>query len=166
MSNTLVPFAFSAKNIFITQYKLLLTLIYEYSCQARAFVPGSPFQPSLMFVGQAWSLARERYSTRVCSRLTRKHQTRLERLSTDENQSLLGKLSNYGHKMFYKYAPITKCYKTFYGRNFATSKDVCPQQAFLVKMFMSQTQVKRRGYLNLRTKKFYDIGPRSGGKSA
>ncbi len=33
--------------------KLFTAVSYDFSYQARAFVPGKPFQPSLMFAGKA-----------------------------------------------------------------------------------------------------------------
>ncbi len=36
--------------------KLFTALSYDFSLKARAFVPGKPFQPSLMFVDGARSL--------------------------------------------------------------------------------------------------------------
>jgi hypothetical protein len=36
-----------------TFYKLFTAEIYEFLLQARGFVPGKPFQPSLMSVGKA-----------------------------------------------------------------------------------------------------------------
>jgi hypothetical protein len=36
--------------------KLFTAVIYELFKQARVFVPGKPFQPSLMFVGESTSL--------------------------------------------------------------------------------------------------------------
>jgi hypothetical protein len=50
--------------------KLFTAVIYGFSLQARVFVPGKPFQPSLMFVGEARSLpygAPEKCFTRVGS---------------------------------------------------------------------------------------------------
>jgi hypothetical protein len=70
------------------------------------FVPGKPFQPSLMFVGngKAKSLllrrASFRCSTWVRSNLSHKHQARLEGLATDKRSSLLRTLINYGHRKF------------------------------------------------------------------
>jgi hypothetical protein len=46
--------------------KLFTTVIYGFSKQARVFVPGKPFQPSLMFAGKAGAYPREdpfRFST-------------------------------------------------------------------------------------------------------
>ncbi len=36
--------------------KLFTTVSYDFSKYARAFVPGKPLQPSLMFVGEAMNL--------------------------------------------------------------------------------------------------------------
>ncbi len=64
-----------------------------------------PFQPSLMFVGEARGLPQsgtpERCFTLVGSGLTCKHQTRLERLSQNKHCSLLRKFVNYARKKFY-----------------------------------------------------------------
>ncbi len=37
-------------------YKTFLSVIYGFSLKARVFVPGKPFQSSLMFVGEARNL--------------------------------------------------------------------------------------------------------------
>ncbi len=77
------------------------------------FVPGKPFQPSLMFVGEArslpWSGAPERSFTRVGSGLTRKRKTRLEKLAVHKHSSLLRKSVNYGRKIFYSTGLIDAC---------------------------------------------------------
>ncbi len=56
------------------------------------FVPGKPFQPSLMFAGKASSLpyigAPERCFTQVALALPTKHYTKLERLARDQDSSL------------------------------------------------------------------------------
>ncbi len=61
-------------------------------CNNIVFVPGKPFQPSLTFVGKARSLTQsgttERRFTGVCSGLTCKHKTRLQRLARDKHSSL------------------------------------------------------------------------------
>ncbi len=59
------------------------------------FVPGKPFQPSLMFVGKAGEP--EMCFTLVGSGLTR----RLGRLDGDKHTSLLRKSVNYGRNKFY-----------------------------------------------------------------
>ncbi len=72
------------------------------------FVPSKPFQPSLMFAGKAGAYlsgASEKCFTRVCSGITRKHKTRLERLARDKRSCLLQKLINYGCKKFYNIGP-------------------------------------------------------------
>jgi len=57
------------------------------------FVPGRTLQPSLMFVGMAWSLPKsvsaEGFFTGVGSGLTRKHLTRLENLAGDKHSGIL-----------------------------------------------------------------------------
>ncbi len=62
-----------------------------------------------MFAGQAGSLplraGTERCSTRVGTGLTRKHDTRLERLARDKNSSLLGTFVSYEEIMFDEYGP-------------------------------------------------------------
>ncbi len=74
---------------------------------SQSFVLGKPFQPSLMFVGEARSLpqggAPERCFTRVRSGLTCKRYTRLER--QNKHPSLLRKSINYGRKKFYNTGP-------------------------------------------------------------
>ncbi len=71
------------------------------------FVPGKPFQPSLMFVGKARSLPKsdafERCFTLVGSGLNRKHWTRVKRFVRDKRSSLLQKGSN----KFYNIGPET-----------------------------------------------------------
>jgi hypothetical protein len=37
----------------VCKIKLFTAVIYRFSLKARVFVPGKPFQPSLMFVGKA-----------------------------------------------------------------------------------------------------------------
>jgi hypothetical protein len=73
--------------------KLFAAVSYDFSLKARGFVPGKPFQPSLIFVVKARSLpksgAPERQFTWVGSGLTRKHKTKLERLARDKHPSLL-----------------------------------------------------------------------------
>jgi hypothetical protein len=46
-----------------------------------------------MFVGKAGSLP-EKYSTKACSGLTRKHDSRLERLARDKHCSLVGRFAS------------------------------------------------------------------------
>ncbi len=57
--------------------KLFLSVINEYLYEARAFNPGKPFQPSLMFVGVARSLpyigTPERFFDRAVSCFTNKY---------------------------------------------------------------------------------------------
>jgi hypothetical protein len=71
------------------------------------FVPGKPFQQSLMFLdktrGLPQSVAPERCYTWVGSGLTRKHLTKLERLGRGKHSSLLQKSTNYGRKKFYSF---------------------------------------------------------------
>ncbi len=73
------------------------------------FVPGKPFQPILMFVGEARSLpksgAPEGSFTRVGSGLTRKYWTRVERLARDKHSSVLVTFVNYGRISFTTLAP-------------------------------------------------------------
>jgi hypothetical protein len=68
------------------------------------FVPGRLFQPSLMFVGKTRNLlktgAPERCFTLAGSGLTYKYYTRLERLATDKQSSLVRTLVNSEHKFF------------------------------------------------------------------
>jgi hypothetical protein len=83
------------------------------------FVLDKPFHPSLMFVGEARSLpksgAPERFFTRVGSSLTRKHQTRLERLAKDKHPRLLRKSVNYGRKKFYSTGPRSDKFLVCFG---------------------------------------------------
>ncbi len=75
------------------------------------FVPGKPFQPSLVFVGKARSLpksgALERSFTRVGSGLTHKIQDRLERLARDKHPSLLHQFVCYGRNKCYDTGPYS-----------------------------------------------------------
>jgi hypothetical protein len=65
------------------------------------FVPGKPFQPSLMFAGVP-SEANFRCSTvGLAPGLTHNHETRLELLAKNKHFSLLQKSVNYGRKTFY-----------------------------------------------------------------
>ena len=69
------------------------------------FVPGKPFQPSLVFVGKARAYLSEapfKWSTLgKAPGLTRKHLTRLERLARDKCCSFLRKVITSGRKKFY-----------------------------------------------------------------
>ncbi len=57
-----------------------------------------PFHPSLMFAGKDKSLS-QRHSTWLFSDITRKHQTRLERLPRDKHTSLLSQFVRYDLKI-------------------------------------------------------------------
>jgi hypothetical protein len=57
--------------------------------KARVFVPGEPFQPSLMLTIKARSKVSFMGSTWVGSGFTPKHMTRLERLNRDKHFGLL-----------------------------------------------------------------------------
>ncbi len=50
--------------------KLFTSVIYEILLEAKAFVPGKPFQPSLIFVGKARSLPRVEHLNKACKRKT------------------------------------------------------------------------------------------------
>ncbi len=94
-------FAQSWDQIYKTFYnRNLLIFIISYSV---IFLQAFP--PSLKFVGKARSLpqseASESFFTWVCSGLTSKHQTMLERLARDKRNSLLQKFVIYGRKKFY-----------------------------------------------------------------
>ncbi len=73
------------------------------------FVPGKPFQPSLVFAGKNGAYPSE--APFSCSTLgytpdlTHKHLTRLERLASDKHSSLLQKSVNYGCNKFYDTGP-------------------------------------------------------------
>ncbi len=56
------------------------------------FVSVRPFQSSVVFEEKAWSLPR--YSTLVCYSLTRKHNTRLEKLNRDKHFNFLAQFYN------------------------------------------------------------------------
>ncbi len=64
------------------------------------FVPGKPFQHSLMFLGKARSLptsgASERCFIHLGYSFTSKHKTKLERLAMDKHSNLVRKSANYG----------------------------------------------------------------------
>ncbi len=64
------------------------------------FVPGKPFQPSLMFAGKARAYPIEAhfrcYTVGQVPGLSHKHPTRLERLARDKHSSLLQKSVNCG----------------------------------------------------------------------
>jgi hypothetical protein len=62
------------------------------------FVPGKPFQV---------------LPSRVGSRLTHKHRTRLERLARDKHSSLLQTFLDYDRKKFCNSETCGQCYKTF-----------------------------------------------------
>jgi hypothetical protein len=65
-----------------------------------AFVPGKPFQPSLMFAGMARAYPSEEPFR--CSK------TRLEKLARDKRYKLLRKVVTYGRKKFYNIGPCAK----------------------------------------------------------
>ncbi len=73
------------------------------------FVPGKPFQHSLVFAGKAETYPSD--APLKCSTLgsapglTHKYKTRLERLARDKHSSLLRKSVNYGSKKFYSTGP-------------------------------------------------------------
>jgi hypothetical protein len=98
--------------------KKFLVVIYEYSKRSRVFVPGKPFQLSLMFLDKARSLPKggvpERYIAQVGSCLTHKHRTRLERPARDKHPRFFGKFINYGHKKFCNIGPWWQFSKTFF----------------------------------------------------
>ncbi len=74
------------------------------------FVPGKPFQPSIMFAIKAGAYMNE--SPFRCSTLgyapglTHKHLTRLERVAKNKHSSLLQKSVNYDRKIFIGLAPV------------------------------------------------------------
>ncbi len=81
------------------------------------FVPGKPFQPSLIFVGMARAYPIVGYLqciTWLGSSLTRRHKIRLERLARDKHFSFLRKFLNYRQKSFVTLALYRKLY---YSRN-------------------------------------------------
>jgi len=73
------------------------------------FVPGKPFQPSLMFVSKAGAYLNEaplRCSTLGCApSLTHQHETKLERPARDKHSSLLDTFVNYRCKRFMTLGP-------------------------------------------------------------
>jgi hypothetical protein len=82
------------------------------------FVPGKPFQPSLMFAGKARSYPGE--APFRCSNLgkapglTHKHKTRLEWLARDKHSSLLRTSVNYGRNKLYSTGPWCHKIKTLF----------------------------------------------------
>jgi hypothetical protein len=78
-------------------------------CKKLEFVPGKPFQPSLMFAGKVGAYPSE--APLSCSTLgwapglTHKHQTRLERFARDKRSSLLRKSVINGQKSFITLGP-------------------------------------------------------------
>ncbi len=113
--------------------KLFTAVIYDFRNKLMCFVPGKPFQPSLMFVDMARSLHQSGF-TQVGSDLARKHQTKLEKLVRDQHNSLLRKFGKYSSRKFYNIGPLGQCYKSFYGRKlrlFVISQNVCPWQVFM-----------------------------------
>ncbi len=98
------------------------------------FATGKPFQFSLMFMGKARGLPQgrvpERCFTWVGSGLTRKFQTRLERLARDKNSSLLQKSVNYGCKKFYRIGPwLKKVRRKFVSQFFIPAQHKCNDEA-------------------------------------
>jgi hypothetical protein len=58
---------FTVRALWANPIKLFMKVIYKYLLQARAFVPGMPFQPSLMFAGKAGAYLSETHFS--CSTL-------------------------------------------------------------------------------------------------
>ncbi len=89
--------------------KLFTAVSCKFQQEARALVPGKPFQPSLMFVGNArrppQSGAPERCFTQVGSGLTCKQLTKLKRFARNKCSSFLQKFVTYDRKKFYNIAP-------------------------------------------------------------
>jgi hypothetical protein len=77
--------------------KLFTDVIYECLQQARVFVHGTPFQPSLMTVCKAGAYPIEESLRCSTLGLAHKQWTRLERLVMDKHSCLLQKIVNYGH---------------------------------------------------------------------
>jgi hypothetical protein len=90
-------------------YKTFLSVIYELSKQARVFVPGKLFQPSLIFEGKSGacpiSIVSKRRVTRVASGFICKHLTRMDKIAKSKHSSLLRKFLNYVRKKFYNIDP-------------------------------------------------------------
>ncbi len=88
--------------------KLIMAVIYGFLYQARAFVPGKPLQPSLVFGGKAEAYPSEapfRCSTvGQAPSLTHKHWKGLP----GTNTSLSRKSVNYGRYKFYDTGPETE----------------------------------------------------------
>jgi hypothetical protein len=82
--------------------KLFTAVSYEFSKQARAFVHGKPFHPSLMFAGKARAYPSEapRLHSRVGSWASHKHKIRPERVGRDKYSSLIQTFVTYKRKMF------------------------------------------------------------------
>jgi hypothetical protein len=70
------------------------------------FVPGKPFQPSLLFVSKAGTF--QVLHSRVGFWTYRQTLDKAEKHS-----NLLQKFVNYGQKKFYNIRPRAQCYKTF-----------------------------------------------------
>ncbi len=96
-------------------YKTFLSVIFGFSLYARAFVPGKPFRPSLMFLGKARACPKEAPCT-CCTLwqapdLTHTHQTRLDKLARDYPSSVLHLFVNEGQKSYKTFA--SNCIKQF-----------------------------------------------------
>ena len=73
------------------------------------FVPGKPYQPSLMFAGKGFQVLH----SRVGSLPHLQTLAKLERLTKDEHSSLLRKSVNYRRKSFRVQAPGPDVIKLF-----------------------------------------------------
>jgi hypothetical protein len=72
------------------------------------FVPGKPFQPSLIYVGKQGAYPRVEHlkgATWIGSGLTRNNWIRLERIVRDKHSSLVKKIVNYVRKKFDRFGP-------------------------------------------------------------
>ncbi len=73
----------------------------DFRNKLELFVPGKPFQPSLVLAGNAGTnMSEAPFRCSTLGRLLASHYTRLERLDRDKHSSLLQKSINYHRKKF------------------------------------------------------------------
>jgi hypothetical protein len=95
------------------------------------FIPGKPFQPSLMYSSKAAVAYLSEATLVQAPGLTLKHYTRLERPVSDKRSSLLLTFVNCGFENFYNIC--TRCTKTSVSsrRYFTSSFDVTTPSVFM-----------------------------------
>ncbi len=98
-----------------------LSVVYEFSLAARVFVPGRPFQPSIVMVGKERSLpscaAPETFFTWLSRSLSQNIILVLKGLTGTNTTAFV----NNRQERFHHIGPRAKCYTTFYDHNLQCS---------------------------------------------